>query len=183
MSRFRAWRRGRLWPLIRRMPRIKHLRGGWLHRKFGDRLFLDELWQPRRERLAAGVAIGIFVGMLPMPLQMLTATVLAFLARVNIPGAIIATWLSNPVTFAAMAWGQYYLGALLLGKIGSPPPGGFLEFLAKAPVPFLTGVIVSGILGALLAYPLTLWGWDLFHSKFSHKKPSLPDEAPPKDGP
>ena len=178
MRRLREWRRGRFGALIRRLPRLKHLRGTWLHRRLGDRLFREEMWKPRRERFAAGAALGIVVGMFPVPMQMLIAASCAFFLRVNIPAAIAGTWLSNPATFAVIVFGQYTLGSFLLGSVGkTPPTGDFMEMLAKSPLPILVGVIASAVLGALVSYPLALWAWDIFHWKWPgpEKKPPPPD--------
>ena len=43
------------------------MRGTWLHRKLGDRLFAREMWQPERGRFAFGCALGVFFAMMPVP--------------------------------------------------------------------------------------------------------------------
>ena len=71
------------------------MRGTWLHRKLGDRLFAREMWQPERGRFAVGCVIGVFFAMMPVPVQMLAAALLAFLVRVNIPAAVACTWVNS----------------------------------------------------------------------------------------
>ena len=78
------WRRTKIGKYLRHLPRAKHIRGTWLHRILGDKLFSPELWHPTRERFAAGMAIGAFFALVPLPVQMLGAAFFAFISRVNI---------------------------------------------------------------------------------------------------
>ncbi|HEY5704278.1 MAG TPA: DUF2062 domain-containing protein [Terrimicrobiaceae bacterium] len=163
----RQWRRSSVGAYLRYLPRIKHMRGTWLHRKLGDRLFSHEMWQPERARFAAGCAIGVFFSMMPMPFQMLGAALIAFLARVNIPAAIACTWISNPLTTAPFLLAQYKLGSLIIGQApANEPPVDVLALLSRAPLPLLVGALVSGIIFSFGTYPLALKGWDWFKERF-----------------
>jgi hypothetical protein len=175
------WRRSRIGPYLRHLPRLKHLRGTWLHRALGDRFFEGDMWTPQRERFAAGVALGMFLAMMPVPLQMFAAAFLAFLTRVNIPAAVVCTWISNPFTFAFFITIQYTLGSFALGKAGKAPPplaDGALDFLASAPMPILAGSVLLGMTLSILSYPLALLGWDLaerhLRNRLRHPRPSAP---------
>jgi uncharacterized protein (DUF2062 family) len=75
-------------PLSAAFARIKHMRRQ-LHRQLGDRLFALEMWQPSAH-FASECAIGVFFSMMPLPFQMLAAALIAYLARVNIPGRLPA---------------------------------------------------------------------------------------------
>lgn len=174
MNEPKHWRRSKAGPLLRRFPRIKHMRGTWLHRTFGDKLFKAEIWQLDRHRLAAGAAVGVFFAMIPVPFQMVGAGLIAVLTRVNLPAAVVATWVSNPLTMPLFILLQYEIGSFLLGKAGrAMPDGGFLDVLAKAPFPILVGASVFAFFGAIIAYPLTLWGWDLFSPMLAARKKRL----------
>jgi uncharacterized protein len=166
------WRRSKAGPYLRLLPRIKHLKGSWLHRWFGERLFGHEMWQPERYRFAAGTAVGVFFAMMPLPFQMLSAGFIAVLTRVNLPAAIVATWVSNPLTLPVLLYGQYRLGAFLMGRpAGGVPGGGLAEILAHAPLPVLAGSFVFGIVASLAAYPLALAGWDFVTVRLLHRQP------------
>lgn len=155
------WRRGWAGPLLSRLPRLKHMHGTWLHRTFGERLFGKEMWQPQRERFAAGASVGMFFAMMPLPFQMLAAGLIAVLTRVSLPAAVVCTWVSNPLTIPLFLYLQFKTGSFLLGKFGKEPPeGGFLELLSSAPLPLLVGALATGIVFAIVAYPLALLGWD-----------------------
>ncbi|MEX1119354.1 MAG: DUF2062 domain-containing protein [Terrimicrobiaceae bacterium] len=181
MNEPKHWRRSKVGPLLRRFPRIKHMRGTWLHRTCGDKLFGPEVWRLDPHRLAAGAALGAFFAMIPVPFQMLGAGLLAVLTRVNLPAALVATWVSNPLTLPIFLWLQYRTGSFLLGKAGMEmPDGGFVEVISKSPFPILVGASVFAFFGALIAYPLTLWGWSMISPVLAarKKKKSLVIEQP-----
>jgi hypothetical protein len=172
------WRRTKIGKYLRHLPRAKHIRGTWLHRILGDKLFSPELWHPTRERFAAGMAIGAFFALVPLPLQMLGAAFFAYISRVNIPAAIAGTWISNPLTFPFCVYAQYRIGCLLIQR----EPIHFqshdaLSMLAKAPVPFFVGVVPAALLLAIVTYPLTLLLWDWTTKGIQHtrkKRESIP---------
>jgi uncharacterized protein (DUF2062 family) len=137
------------------------MRGTWLHRKLGERLFAREMWQPERGRFALGCAIGVFFAMMPVPFQMVAAALFAFLVRVNLPAAVASTWVSNPLTTPLILFSQYKLGSFVLGRaVTEQPKEDMLALLAQAPWPLLVGALISGTTLSLGAYPLALAGWD-----------------------
>ncbi len=84
---------------------------GW----FGRFLQHPNLWHLNRASVSGGVAIGMFAGLIPGPLQMLTAALLSILLRVNLPVALITTLYTNPFTIVPLYVVAYYLGSLLTG--------------------------------------------------------------------
>ncbi len=167
------WRRSRFGQYLRHLPRAKNIRGTWLHRRLGDRLFAPELWQPSRRRIAAGAALGAFFALIPAPFQMLGAALLAYITRVNIPIAIAATWISNPFTFAFFIYLQYRVGCLILGHgPGDVPTHEMMAIVKSAPLPFIVGVFPSAMLLAAVVYPVTLLIWDLIHRRLARKLPA-----------
>lgn len=73
------------------------------------------LWHLNRHSVAGGVAVGMIGGLIPLPLQMLVAAILALIFRVNLPVAVATTLLSNPLTWPfifviAVAIGQPFTG-------------------------------------------------------------------------
>jgi uncharacterized protein (DUF2062 family) len=154
------------------MPRIKHVKGTWLHRRLGDRLFVPEIWKPERLRVAGGMAIGSFFAMIPLPIQMPGAALVSYLARMNLPTALAATWISNPITAPFSLYIQYKIGCFLVGK---PPrePGSieWWKLLSEAPLLVLMGAVITGIILAIVMYPVALLGWDLFAKRLHKQKP------------
>jgi hypothetical protein len=93
---------------------------------FGSLLHHPNLWHLNRESVAGGVAIGLFAGLVPGPLQMLTAALLAVPLHRNLPVALVTTFYTNPLTIVPLYLLAYEYGALLLGaggqaRIARPP--------------------------------------------------------------
>ena len=87
--------------------------------KFKKYLRYSYLWHLDRESVARGVAIGIFIGIVPIiPFQTLLAIFLSIFLRGNFPVAFITSWISNPITFIPILYLIYYVGDLVLGKNG-----------------------------------------------------------------
>jgi hypothetical protein len=73
------------------------------------------LWHLHRRSVAGGVAIGLFCGLIPGPLQMISAALLAILFRVNLPVAAFTTLYTNPFTIVPLYLLAYELGAWVSG--------------------------------------------------------------------
>jgi hypothetical protein len=86
--------------------------GTWLHH--------PNLWHLNRGSVAGGVAIGLFAGLVPGPLQMLTAALLAIPLKKNLPVALLTTLYTNPFTIVPLYLLAYGYGRLLLGAGDNP---------------------------------------------------------------
>lgn len=105
MRWLRLWRRKQMG--IRRALKNTHL-----HHVLGERIFHSHLWAIDRRSLAGGLSLGLFVAFTPtIPFQMFLCTVGALLFRVNLPLALAACWITNPVTAVPV-----YLAGRNLGK-------------------------------------------------------------------
>lgn len=69
------------------------------------------------EKIAAGIAIGVFVGVTPtIPLHTVIIVLLSLLFKQNITAGYLGSWLiSNPLTIPLFYVSQYELGRILLG--------------------------------------------------------------------
>jgi len=54
------------------------------------------VWHLNRRSVAGGVAVGLFVSWVPVPLQMLLAAVLSAVLRVHVPVSVVMVWFTNP---------------------------------------------------------------------------------------
>ncbi len=154
-----------------RHPKIRHL--GWW-RAISKPLFHRCLWVPCRDTVASGLAIGLFFSMMLMPFQMLPAAIIAMRVRANVPFAMAACWITNPITAAPVMFVQFKFGQWLRDALSVPMP----EFLCKVQfeVPgagtldaasYILGMISSGVILALFAYPLV----HLFSAVLPHHLP------------
>jgi uncharacterized protein len=74
------------------------------------------LWRLNRRSVSGAVAVGLFSGLVPGPLQMLTAAILALPLRVNLPVAVLVTLYTNPLTIVPLYLLAYAYGRLILGQ-------------------------------------------------------------------
>ncbi len=117
-----------------------------------------------RRSITGGLALGVFVGVMPFLGHTPVVVLAAILMRVNLPVAVVATWIANPLTYGPILYGEYLLGARLLGL---PPSDLSLDLpwqelvsgLAGAWKPLWLGALVTGLLAAGAAYLLSNTGW------------------------
>jgi len=80
----------------------------WLHH--------PNLWHLHRRSVAGGVAIGMFCGLIPGPLQIVSAVLMAILFRVNLPVAAFTTLYTNPFTIVPLYVLAYEIGVWISGS-------------------------------------------------------------------
>ncbi|MEO8205954.1 MAG: DUF2062 domain-containing protein [Chthoniobacterales bacterium] len=156
------WRRSSIGKYLRHLPRLKNIRGTWLHRRLGDRILHPSLWQINRQKFSLGLGIGTFFSMLPIPFQMVPAGLTACLMRVNIPAALAACWLSNPITTPFIVYAEYRIGKFLLGGPDVEDKAqldGFLTLLMHSPKPIFVGAVIMGLICAVIIYPISILMW------------------------
>src|SRR6185369_13451265 len=144
--------------------------GTWLHH--------PNLWHLNRRSVAGGFAIGLFAGMVPGPLQMLTAALLAIPLKKNLPVALVTTFYTNPFTIAPLYLLAYGYGRLLLG-IGHHhrrkiEPFEFdwshwwdscqamFHWMVSLGPPLAVGIVALALTFALIGYFAVQWGWRLY---------------------
>ena len=167
-----------------RHRRLRH-RAWW--RKLSKPLFHRSLWVPCRDTVAAGLAIGLFFSMIPMIPQMLVSAILAMRVKGNVPIAMTACFLSNPLTNLPIWATQIKLGQWLIDVLHLPVPA-FLAH-AKGHLPgmgmvsmsdFIVGFVAMGVLLALAAFPIVhLCSAILPHPRPVRRKAVRPPAAPP----
>lgn len=154
--------------LRRVLPNPAKLKQQWFLQPFRALLHDPALWATHRRNVLRALALGIFICFIPFPVHTALAGVTALYLRINVPVAILASWLSNPVTFGPMYYGAYRLGLALLG---SPPAVARSEFsMPQLDVliqdiwqPLLVGCLVAGTSLSVGAYWLLnrLWIWQV----------------------
>ncbi|MGB2818826.1 MAG: DUF2062 domain-containing protein [Burkholderiaceae bacterium] len=140
------------------MPNVDKVREVKALGVFGDALFHPALWHLNRRSAAGGVAVGMFCGLIPGPLQMLGAAIVCLIARVNLPVALVTTLYTNPFTIVPLYLLAYEIGSLTLGVSGgkaSAPPAPTWNWTAIATSLRAMGEWMLG-LGAPLAVGLVM---------------------------
>jgi uncharacterized protein (DUF2062 family) len=163
-----------------RMLKHKRLRDRPWWRALTKPLFDRSLWIPCRDTVAAGLAIGSFFSMiLVLPMQMIFAAVVSMRFRVNVPFAILACWISNVFTNVPIGllqvgigdWMRKNLGIRVMGFEDVQIPLMGMNLNAAS---FILGMIVSGVLLALVVYPIV----HVFSAVMPHHLPVLKRRAP-----
>lgn len=131
------------------------------------------LWHLNRRSVAGGVALGLFCGLIPGPLQMLAAALLSIWLRVNLPVALFTTLYTNPLTIVPLYLFAYQIGLQVSGlgneTVAAVPTfpdvhwhdwfsqvWGWLLALGE---PLLIGLPLLALGLALLGYALVRLGW------------------------
>ena len=79
-----------------------------------------DLWHLNRRSAARAVAVGLFCGLIPGPLQALAAILCCLVVRANFPVAVVTTFYTNPLTIVPLYVLAYEYGNLFLP--GGPMP-------------------------------------------------------------
>jgi len=168
----------------RYLPSHESVRNHRFLARFGGLLQHPNLWHLNRHSVAGGVAIGMFSGLVPGPLQMLTAALLAVALRVNLPVALVTTLYTNPFTIGPLYLLAYMIGRLILGRNGaafSHPPEIdwshlvtslelFLRWILSMGAPLAFGLVTLAVGLAALAYACVQIGWRAYVIHAWHKR-------------
>ena len=146
--------------------RGNHHNPAWYLKPFRVLLEHPVYFSINRRSITGGLALGVFVGVLPFLGHTPVVVALALLLRVNLAVAVLATWIANPLTYGPLLYGEYLLGAYLLQHPPSAlsfnlPWQDLVTELVGAWRPLWLGAIVTGVLGGGIAYLLSNAAWRL----------------------
>src|SRR5690606_11748580 len=106
----------------RLLPEPGYFRSHERFRFLGAILEDPDIFHITRRSVAGGVATGLAVAWVPLPIQMLTAALIAIRLRVNLPLAVLLVNVTNPLTFAPVFYAAYRLGCRLMGDVPQRVP-------------------------------------------------------------
>ena len=161
--------------LKRVLPDVEKYRDTAVARFLGPRFFHPALWHLSRRSVAGGVAIGLFCGLIPGPLQMFGGALCAVWLKRNLPIALVTTLYTNPLTIIPLYLLAYQVGAFAIGPSGDAvsapilsgmPPTQWAEALSAWSLslgkPLLVGVPLLAVLLAAVGYVVVHVGWGLY---------------------
>ena len=136
----------------------------WYLRPFQTLLAHPVYFSINRRSVTSGLVLGLFIGVLPFLGHTPVVVMAALLLRVNLPVAIVSTWIANPLTYGPIFYGEYVLGTFLM-KL--PPAVLTLDLpwkdliaaLARTWRPLWLGAVVAGLILAGTAYLLSNAAW------------------------
>jgi len=157
----------------RYLPDPDSVRSSRMVAVFGRWLQHPNLWHLNRRSVSGAVAIGLFSGLVPGPLQMLTALLLAIPLRKNLPVALIVTLYTNPFTIVplyllAYAYGQFLLPGERAADVApfdfdwssfGESMRGLIEWMLALGKPLALGLLALACTLALLGYVAVQIGW------------------------
>jgi uncharacterized protein (DUF2062 family) len=150
-------------PLSRQRHRWKER---WFMRPFRVVLEHPVYWSLNRRSVTRAFALGLFVAFVPIPFHLLLGTALALLLRLNVPAAIVGTFLTNPLTMVPLYVAAYWVGCHLLGVTERAVAfelnwHWLTTTLLPIWKPFLLGCLILGTLSATLGYILVGGAWHI----------------------
>ena len=132
-------------------------------------MYDPNIWHIHRRSSAGGAAIGVFCAFIPIPIQTLSAAALAILFRMNLPIAILFSFLANPITVPFIFFYSYKLGSILFGleenQINNIIPENttiiewFNTIFLNIWEPLLIGCLILGLISSFITYFLIRLIW------------------------
>ncbi|MBL8444861.1 MAG: DUF2062 domain-containing protein, partial [Zoogloeaceae bacterium] len=136
-------------------------------------LLHPRLWHLNRHSAAGAVAVGLFCGLVPGPLQMPSAALACIVLRVNLPLALVTTLYTNPLTIVPLYLLGYEIGGLALGGAApvfiTPPDWNTMSlfewfsamgrWMLELGQPLAVGLVILGSVLALIGYAAVRTAW------------------------
>lgn len=151
---------------VRELPALRWLGASVLH---------PRLWHLNRRSAAGGLAIGLACSLIPGPLQMPSAALLCVLTHQNLPLALAATLISNPLTIVPLYMAAFWLGSLFTpGKATFIAPPEFIwhdfsgllvswgQWLLQLGRPLAIGLPLLALLMAIAGYASMRGAWSVW---------------------
>ena len=146
----------------RYIPHKESIASNSIIRLFDEYLHDPNIWHIHRRSSAGGAAIGVFCAFIPIPIQTLSAAALAILFRMNLPIAILFSFLANPITVPFIFFYSYKLGSILFGleenQITNIIPENttiiewFNTIFLNIWEPLLIGCLILGLISSSITY-------------------------------
>ncbi|MBK30779.1 MAG: ATP-binding protein [Legionellales bacterium] len=153
----------------RYIPHKESIASNSIIRLFDEYLHDPNIWHIHRRSSAGGAAIGVFCAFIPIPIQTLSAAALAILFRINLPIAILFSFLANPITVPFIFFYSYKLGSILFGleenQITNIIPENttiiewFNTIFLNIWEPLLIGCLILGLISSFITYFLIRLIW------------------------
>jgi len=135
--------------------------GEKLKKALSFKFYLKKLTELREspDKLARGLALGVFIGFLPIiGFQVITAVIIALFTRANKVAAAVGTHVTNPWTTIPILILDYYVGCFVLRKHACVPHIDFSSFGAllnsgkEILLPMFIGGVILGSIFSVLSY-------------------------------
>ena len=131
-----------------------------------------ELLSINRRMVSRAILVGMFIAMIPMPMQMLAVMLVVPFFRFNVPIGVSLVWITNPFTMPFIYYIEYLTGNFLLMQEGindiQLTMDWFTENIGDIFIPLYVGTLFYSVLFSVGGYYLVNWLW--IHSVGQEKK-------------
>lgn len=150
--------------LLQRLPSADELKEHKIIKRLGADAQHSPLWQMNHRSASNGMAAGVFMAFLPIPLRTIPLIFLCIWMKANFVIALACTWLLNFVVMGPIYYFAFQLGVLTLGWQDKYQDfvwdvNEMLGQLAWIWQPLLLGSAILGLLAALFSYYITRIVW------------------------
>ena len=148
----------------------------WIPQEVKDLFFKVIKSDSSTKSIADGFGIGLFIGFMPiMGIQMYVAFVVTRFFNKNQFVAMLAVWVTNPLTAPFIYYFNYYLGTLIYPTdiqfdFNNMTWKSFFDAGADLIVPLLIGSFVVSVFFGVLGQQLCLRYYDRIKAKFNKEK-------------
>jgi len=122
-----------------------------------------ELLSINRRMVSRAILVGMFIAMIPMPMQMLAVILVVPFFRFNVPLGVSLVWITNPFTMPFIYYIEYITGNLLLRQEGINNMEMTLEWfqnnIGDIFLPLYVGTFFYSFLFSIGGYYLVNWLW------------------------
>ena len=136
----------------------------------------SELLSVNRKMVARAVLVGMFIAMIPMPMQMLAVILVAPFFRFNVPIGVSLVWITNPFTMPVIYYVEYITGNFLLMRDGvcevEMTMQWFTDNIGNIFIPLYVGTFFFSTIGASLGYWTVnhFWHGSVHRDRKLHRK-------------
>ncbi|MBK7080196.1 MAG: DUF2062 domain-containing protein [Betaproteobacteria bacterium] len=176
----------------RLQPAVDRVTSNPTLRRFVPAIADPDLWHLNRRSTARAVAIGLFCGLIPGPLQVLGAVVVCLWIRSNFPLTVITTFYTNPLTIVPLYLVAYQYGRLFFPGARADPPAfqvpseagllGFLpalsEWMLGLGKPLAVGIVLLATTLAAIGWVVVRVGWRCHVVRAWRRRAQLRRRAP-----
>jgi len=138
-----------------------------------------DLLSVNRKMVSRAILVGMFIAMIPMPMQMLAVVLVAPFFRFNVPIGVSLVWITNPFTMPVIYYIEYLTGNLLLMQEGVSNIELTLEWfsdnIGNIFIPLYVGTAFYSLLFSVGGYYLVNWLWVLSVHKDKKEKKEKKD--------
>lgn len=139
-----------------------------------------ELLSINRKMVSRAVMVGLFIAMIPMPLQMLAVILISPFFRFNVPIAISLVWVTNPFTMPFIYYIEYLTGNFFLMQEGVGNIEMSMEWFQKNIgdifIPLYLGTVFYSLVFSIGGYYLVNWLWIISVNRAKKKKSQAYDK-------